>query len=227
MVIDDALRIAGRPGRVVEADRGPFVVGFDVRRVRIALGQKFVIGQGTDPSALAPIKGVLQIDDENILAAGRLQRGLGDGREFRIDDQHLGLGMAENEADRRRIEPRIDGVEHGAGHGHGEMELEHLRHIGRDHRDRIANPDAASHERIGDLFHASEGLGPGDPALTMDDGGAAWIDRGAALDEADGRQRGVVGAACVEIALIDAVGHRRFMSSLFAAPYRCGQAVFP
>ena len=35
-----------------------------------------------------------------------------DRRELAIGDQHLGLGMVEHEGDDRRVEPRVDRVQH-------------------------------------------------------------------------------------------------------------------
>ena len=61
-----------------------------------------------------------------------------DGPELGVADQDLGTGVVEHEGDGRRIEARIDGVQHGARHGHAVMGLEHGGGVGEHHRDGIA-----------------------------------------------------------------------------------------
>ena len=64
------------------------------------------------------------------------------GDEFPVDQHHFGLGMAQDEANRSGIEPRIDRAQHGTQSRHRVMGLQHLRNVGGQDRDRIARADA-------------------------------------------------------------------------------------
>ena len=49
------------------------------------------------------------------------------------------------------IEPGVEGVEHGAGHGDAVMRFQHRRRVGEHDRDRVAALDAALCERRGQV----------------------------------------------------------------------------
>jgi hypothetical protein len=51
----------------------------------------------------------------------------------RVGEDELGAGVAEQDGDRARVQARVDGVEHGAAHGHPEVHLVHGRHVGQQH----------------------------------------------------------------------------------------------
>ena len=71
-------------------------------------------------------------------------------RELGIGQQDLRLAMLEEEGDRRRVEADVERVQHGAERGHGVVRFEQRRHVGRHHRDRIADTDAAPRQRRGE-----------------------------------------------------------------------------
>ena len=78
VMVDDALRIAGRAGRVVQADRIPFVGGHAPGKIRVALGEERLVVERADPRALLRGRigrkfGIVEIDDQR-LAFGALQR---------------------------------------------------------------------------------------------------------------------------------------------------------
>ena len=76
MVIDDALRVAGRSGRVVERDGVPLVEREDALVDLVALGDEGLVFDLADPRAGAFVFRVVVVDDEGP-DLGELQR-LGD-----------------------------------------------------------------------------------------------------------------------------------------------------
>ena len=70
------------------------------------------------------------------------------------------------------IEPRVDGVEHRAGHRHAVVAFEHRRRVGEHGRDRVAAPDAALRQRRGEPARARVELGVAAPQRAVDDRGA-------------------------------------------------------
>ena len=50
--------------------------------------------------------------------------------ELAVDQQHLGLAVVEDEGDHRRIEPRVERIQHAARHRHAEMRLVHFGMLG-------------------------------------------------------------------------------------------------
>ena len=62
--------------------------------------------------------------------------------ELAVDDQHLRFGMVELEGDDRRVEPRVQGMQHRLDHRHAEMRLEHRRRVGEHDGDGVAFADA-------------------------------------------------------------------------------------
>ena len=58
----------------------------------------------------------------------------------------LKLAMVELEGDRGRIEPDVQGVQHGARHRNREMHLVHRGNVRQHRRHRIAVTDAAAGE---------------------------------------------------------------------------------
>ena len=87
------------------------------------------------------------------------------------------------------VEADVERVQHRAGHRHAEMRLEHRRHVGQHHRDRVADADAARGERAGEPAAARVGLAPGRRAPPWTTASALRIDLGRALEEAQRRQR--------------------------------------
>ena len=144
------------------------------------------------------------IVDDDGLDLGLGKRLVDDRGEFGVDNDELGGGMVEHEGDDRRIEPGIDGVKHGAGHGHGEMGLEHRRGVGEHHRHGVVLADAASGERRGKTARAGIELGIGVAPLAVDDGGMIGERRRCPLEEHERGQRLVIGLVLAEISIVGA-----------------------
>jgi hypothetical protein len=110
--------------------------------VWIAGGDEILVIEITQP---CPFHAALQVAiiDQKWLHPGQFQRLLEHGAELGVADQHLGAGMVQHEGNGTRIESRVDGMEHGARHGHAVMRLEHGRRIGEHHRDGISVADAS------------------------------------------------------------------------------------
>ena len=148
MMVDDALRIAGRAGRVVQADRIPFVVGHAPGEIRIAFGDaapRSRACRSRSPFGVGASAGYSGSSKSTTsgFAFARFSASRHDGGKFAVDDHHFRFRMVELEGDHRRVEPRVDRVQHGAEHRHAVMRLEHRRRVGEHHRDGVADADAA------------------------------------------------------------------------------------
>ena len=117
---------------------------------------------------------------------------------YRFQDEGHGLG----------IQTGVDGIEHGPGHGHAEMGLEHFGDIGGDDRDGIARPQPAPHQRARNAPAAVIGFGPVPAQIAIKHRKRLGIDLGRALDEAQGRKLFVIRRTGIEALLVDLlIGH--------------------
>ena len=112
---------------------------------------------------------------------------------FAVGDQHLGFAVFEDVGDRRRIEPGVDGVEHGAAHRHAVMRLQHRRHVRQHRRDRLSRAHAAARERRAEPPCPLQKLLVGEPQRAVDNCDALRMDRGGARQKGNRRQRRKIG----------------------------------
>ena len=219
VVADDALGVAGGPRRVAEADRLPLVV----REAVLELGRPFVDERLVVllADSLAALAQRIVDVDHHRRRIHSVERLCDHRRELAIGDQHLGLGVAEDEADRGGVEPVVEGVEHRAAHRHAEVRFEHLRDVRRYQRDGVAGPYAASCERPGEAAAARVELRVGDAPGSMHNRGLARVDHGRSLEEADWGERDEVRGALVEPVLVGVAGsgHLRFSGERAAIAY--------
>ena len=96
---------------------------------------------------------VVHLDDGGAVAAMGEGGGEG-GEEFTVGDDDPRLAMVEDIADGCGVEAGVDGVQHAAGHGHAVMAFQHFGDIGQHGRNRIAAPQAALVQRMGELHAA-------------------------------------------------------------------------
>ena len=89
------------------------------------------------------------------------ERALDGGRKLAVGDEDLRAAVLEHEGDRLGVQPRVERVQHRAGHRHAEMAFVHLRRVGEHDGDRVADADAALRERRGEPPAARVSLGPG------------------------------------------------------------------
>src|SRR3954470_12612734 len=127
--------------------------------------------------------------------------------------------MVELKCDRRRIEPDIQRVEHGTGHGDGEMHLVHRRNVRQHRRDGVADADTLAGKIRSKALAALMRLAPGEAAPLVDRADVIGIDRGAACEKAQRAQRHVIGGRLVEadIVLLLPLAHRHLP---YAPAYR-------
>ena len=151
------------------------------------------------PSPL--VFGVVVVDHQR-LHLGEAQRVLHHLGELAVGDQHFGLGVIELERDHRRIEPRVDGVEHGVAHRHAVMALQHGGRVGEHDRHGVAAPDAALAQCRGETARAGIEVAVAAPQRSMHDGDPVGKHRGGALQERQRRQRLEIGRVTVEIGLV-------------------------
>ena len=199
MVVHHALRPARGAGGVVEGDRVPLVAGHLPCERRIALGQQRVVVQAAErvgagrPGRLR----VVHLDDQR-RGAGDGERGAQQRRELPVHDHRLGLAVAEDVGDRVRVQPRVDCVQHRAGHGHAVVRLHHLRDVRQDRRHHVAPADPALRQRRGEAAAAVAQLAVAPAQRAVDDGDVVGEHRARALQEEQRRQRLVVGGAALQ-----------------------------
>ncbi len=194
MVVDHAFGIAGGAGRVVERDRAAFVDRRRPREIRIALRDEALVFDLAEALARSAIELVVDVDDERALLRHRQGRPNLAGK-LAIGDQHFGLAVLEDVGDGGGLEPGIDGVEHGAQHGHAVMRLHHGRHVRQHDRDGIAGAHAGCRQRRRQLPRPVVKLAIAVSAGAVDHGGAVGMDVGATWQERyRGQSREIRGA---------------------------------
>ena len=209
MMIDDALGIAGRAGRVVERNRIPLVARHLPGELGIAFAEKFLVFEAAQAFACAGEFRIVIVDDQRpgFGAGQRLFHHLG---IFAIDDEHFQFGVIEREAENGAIEPRIERVKHGARHRHSVMRFDHRRRIGEHDGDGVAALDAAPRQRRRQLPGARIELPVIPGPRAMHDRGLVRINRGRAFKKRQRRQRLEIRRIAVEIKVVGCRHGRRF-----------------
>ena len=173
VVVDDALRIAGGAGGVVQRDRVPLVGRRLPGELRVALGEERLVVDVAETLAARRTA-----SSSTSMTSGRRATSCASARSIVGENSRSVIStrasaVVEHERDRVGVEPRVERVQHRAGHRHAEVRLEHLRRVGEHHGDRVAHADAAPDERRGQPAAARVGLRPGVAARAVDDGESA------------------------------------------------------
>ena len=171
------------------------------REVRVAGGDELLVFGRAQPLAGAGEFGVGVVDHQRP-GLGERQRLLHQHGEFAIDDQHLRFGMVELERDDGGVEPRIDGVEHRAGHRHAVVAFEHGGRVGEHGGDGVAALDAALCQRAGKPACARVEVGVAAMEAAMDDRGAIGENRGGPLQERQRRERLKIRRIAIEVDVV-------------------------
>ena len=207
VVIDDALRIAGRARGIVQRKRVPFVPRPGGLEIRVAAGDEGRVILGADGRTLgmgcvSGIFGVVIVDHQRP-HRGHRQRLGHDRCELAVHDHHLRLGMVELEGDLRRVEAGVHGMQHRAvSHRHAVMRLDHRRRVRQHDRDRIAAPHAARPQGRGQPPAVAPQLGIGDPRLAVDHGDPGRMGQGRAFQIDQRRQRLMVRVASWQVVVV-------------------------
>ena len=162
MAVDRTLRIAGGARGVEQAERLPLVRRARPGIVRVALREQGLVGNRVGDAAGADLH-----DEDRPGPVG--ERPGGQRAVLGLDDQHPGAAMVQGERDRRRIEAGVQRVQHGAEHRHGEMRLDHLRHVRREDRHRVEPPDPPRSQPRGEAAAAAIQVGVGQAPRSVDD----------------------------------------------------------
>ena len=206
MVVDNAFRVAGGAGCVIEGDRVPFVERSCTFKPGVAFGKKCLIVERADAFAGAAKFGIVIIDYEGFDGYER-KRGFGGCREFAVDNEDFRFAVIERERQDCRIKPRIQRVEHGTRHRHSVMAFEHCGGVGKQHRDRVATFNAALNNRIGQTAGTGVEIAIGAAQGAVNDRRAVRIDGGGALKKTERRQRLIIRRILVEIEIVDRWWH--------------------
>ena len=182
VVINDTLRVSGRPRRVVQRYRLPFVRRPLPGIVRVAEVDKRLVIQLAEPLTRPRVLRVVDVDHQRLVFELG-QRPAHRRRKLAVCYHHSSAAMPEHESDRLRVQPRVQRIQHRARHGHAEMGFVHLRRIGRHQSHRVSQPNAAPGQRRGQAARPSIRFRPGEAAPAVYDGGPLRVDVGAPLDE--------------------------------------------
>ena len=188
VVIDDTLRVARGSRRVIERDRLPLVADRRSLEVGRALSEERLVLDLAQPLAGPLVERIVEINDE--WPPVELSQGLADRRrELAVGDQDLGLAVAQDVGDGAGVQPGVDGVEHGAERRDPMVRLEYGRHVGQDHRHRVALADAPRRQCRGKPARPRVELAVADASRAVNDRGAVGINGRRAGQESQRRQR--------------------------------------
>ena len=209
VVGDHALGVAGGAAGVAHGDGVPLVGRALQPGQRLVRGQPGLVLVRAQALAGAGVLAVAHVDDDDlaaVLLAQPAQRLVHDRAELEVGDQHPGLAVVHLPGQQRRVQPRVQRVQHRPQGRHGVVRLDHLRRVGQHHADGVAAAHAQRRQRRSQARRALAALRPGVAPLAVDHRGQVGEDLGASLDEAHRRQRHVVGRVPVEVLVVDA-GH--------------------
>ncbi len=141
MAVHDALGIAGRAGRVKQADRIPFVARARRDKVGVAaVEDRLILFRSYGGQC-----GLLRVGDvdHRRRRIHRLEPRCDGFGKPSVSKEGLCLTMLKTKGDRAGIQTEVDRVQHRAEHGDGEMRLKQSRGVGGEDRDRVAIADTA------------------------------------------------------------------------------------
>ncbi len=193
-MIDDALGIAGRAGRVIDRDRGPFVPRPARARPRRRLLERLFIVEQPGRASGWPVACDKDVGVADALAQRRLRKR----QQFLLDNHDMTFAVFENGGDRRSIKPRVERVQRPSRKGNAVMRLQQERRVGRQDRDDVAIAYPEIVEKPGQPAYP---VGKGrvrEPALAVDDRDLSAIGSLAAPQERDRRQRNEVRGVAFE-----------------------------
>ena len=216
VAVDDALGIACRARRIVERQRLPLVVRHAPAEPGVPRGEeRLVVGIGQGLGGLRKLLVVIVDDERPDLGHG--QRMAHRRRELAVADHRLGVGVVELEGDRRGVEPGVERMQDGAGHGHAVVGLDHRRGVGEHDGDGVAGPDGAAGQCRGEPPRAVVELGIGEPQPSVDHRRMSREHRRGPVEKAQRRQRPMVGRVPVEVLAVEVFRHGR-ASGRFVGP---------
>ena len=131
--------------------------------------------------------------------AGHFQRLGNDPRELGVGYQHLRLGVVDHKGDIRRIEPRVDRVQHRPGHRHTEFRIEHRGHIGKHDGNGVILADAELRKGRTEAAGAGVELGISEALCPMHNRGMIRVGGRGAGQEAQRRQRLIVSCILAKV----------------------------
>src|SRR5207249_6707338 len=132
--IHDALRPAGRPGRVAHRGGLALVQLWIRERVRVRTGEELLV---TDRARgrLSPV-----LDHDDVLDPHVGAELLEERQERVVDDEHAVLGVVHDVRAVTRMKTRVNGVQYVAGERYVEVRLEVPVLVPAQSRDAVATP---------------------------------------------------------------------------------------
>ena len=128
------------------------------------------------------IQGIFNLNHQQGFGALAQLERLGNQRgKFGINNQRLGFAMVQHEGDGLGVQAGVQGIEHGPGHGHAKVRLNHRWRVGQDNGDRVIFANAGLLQGMGQLAAAGISLRPGLAQSTVHDGQTLGVNAGRAL----------------------------------------------
>ena len=207
VVVDHTLRVAGRPGGVIQRDGVPLVEREGALVSLVAPGDEGLVLDLPDALARSVVFRIVVVDHERTDFC-ELQRFRDDLRELAVDKERLRLAVVEHEGEGCGVEAGVEGVEHGAAHRDAVVAFEHRRRVGEQRRDRVAPDEPALRQRRGEFFRAGVELAVGPAQGSVRDRQTVREDLRRALEIVQRGQRLEIRGVAIEIAFIGRLGHR-------------------
>ena len=204
VMVDDALRVAGGAGCVIQRTGVPFVSGPLPRVFGIAACDEVLVFHGAEERS-AVIGGVIDIDNEDI-GAECFESAFDRVRKLPVGQQDLRFAVLEDKGDGVRIETDIQRIQDTAHHGDAEMGFDHRRDVRQHGRDGVAALEAVPFQRARQPSAPRIGLGPAAADIAVDNGRPVRIGRCRAFYKAKRRKGLEIGRVLVESDL-ERVGH--------------------
>ena len=147
VVVDHALRVAGRARGVVQRDRVPFVGGRLPRELRVALARGAPRSRSRRCARPAGVLRVVDVDHERLRVRERRSAFAIVGENSRSVSSTLASPWSSMKAIASASSRVLSVLSTRAGHRHAEVRLDHRRRVGQHRRHRVADADAARRQR--------------------------------------------------------------------------------
>jgi hypothetical protein len=139
-----------------------------------------------------------------VVALENAQRLADHRREFAVGDQHRALAVVQLPGQERRVQPRVERVEHGIERRHRVVRFHHLRRVGEHGAHRAVAADAQRAKRRSQARAALARLRPGVGTRAVHHRRQVAKDLGAALDKADRAQGHEIGGVLLQALFVEA-----------------------
>ncbi len=204
MVINDAFRVTGGAGGVVQGDGIPFVLWQAPLELRVTFLQEDLIIQVAHLCAFTVLR-VIHINHQRLFI--QAADGVADNvAKFPVRHNNLGFPMLQHEGNGLGVQAHIQGIENRPDHGHTKVTLHHGRDIGQHRCHGVAAANATTSQCRGQTAATLVSFAPVITNGPVNHRGVFRIHACRALNKIDGGQNRIIGVDGLQ-ALIKNRGH--------------------